>query len=160
MSNLVAKVTEVIKTYSALLNQTLFQIDDEDADLSRGGDRKPTDTPKGRRRVSSRALAQRLSITFDCKTDIDQIKAMTPEIITDRRKSLLIAVERKRSIVSQDGDNRKLSSPQQFGRKLSCEAYSPHFSPLPLGTSPTTADEHNKLNKMMSMPTHLKDETD
>jgi len=83
---------------------------------------------------------------------------MTPEIITDRRKSLLIAVERKRSIVSQDGDHRKLSA-HQFGRKLSCEAYSPHFSPLPVGNAANGADEHNKLNKMLSMPATMKDET-
>lgn len=138
-----------------------FQIDDEDADLSNGGDRKRSAaSPGNRRRADSRALQQRLSMTFDCKTDIDHIKAMTPEVITDRRKSLLIAVERKKSIASQDGDHRKISVPYQFGRKLSCEAYSPHFSALPLGSSANSTDEHNKLNKMMSMPANARDDAD
>ncbi|WAR09936.1 S4A8-like protein [Mya arenaria] len=109
------------------------------------------------------ALESRKSLTFICKTDIDRIKAMTPEVITDRRKSLIYAAERKKSLASMDGDHKKFSPPSHvFGRKLSCEAYSPHFSPLPLfgGNAGHLEDPHNKLNRMLSLPATITDENE
>jgi len=114
-----------------------------------------------------RALEPRSSLTFVVKTDIDRIKAMTPEVITDRRKSLIFAAERRRSLITLDqtaGDpgHRKFSPPAHvFGRKLSCEAYSPHFSPLPLhGGTANTEDPHSKVNRILSLPATITDENE
>ncbi|XP_060562154.1 electrogenic sodium bicarbonate cotransporter 4-like [Ruditapes philippinarum] len=111
---------------------------------------------------SREALKPRMSLTFVCKTDIDRIKAMTPEVVTNRRQSLALAVGRKRSIQTSDGggtgysaDRRKFSSPLMIARKLSVEAYA-----SPFGNIPPTIDEHNKLNKMLSLPATIADENE
>ncbi|XP_045177486.2 electrogenic sodium bicarbonate cotransporter 1-like isoform X5 [Mercenaria mercenaria] len=111
---------------------------------------------------SREALKPRMSLTFVCKTDIDRIKAMTPEVVTNRRQSLAMAVGRKRSIQTSDGggmgysaDRRKFSSPLMIARKLSVESYA-----SPFGNIPPTIEEHNKLNRMLSLPATIADENE
>lgn len=110
---------------------------------------------------SREALKPRMSLTFVCKTDIDRIKAMTPEVVTNRRQSLAIVAERKRSVQTGDGgvpgyagDRRKFSSPLMVARKLSVEAYASPFGNIP------TIEEHNKLNRMLSLPATIADENE
>lgn len=108
---------------------------------------------------SREALKPRTSLTFICKTDIDRIKQMTPEVVTDRRMSLIAANERKRSVGSMPpgiAERRKFSSPLMLARKLSVEAYA---SPFHQGAIPSV-EEHNKLNKMLSLPATIADENE
>lgn len=106
---------------------------------------------------SRESLKPRMSLTFICKTDIDRIKAMTPEVVTNRRQSLAMAVERKKSVhdgaIMRPGqDRRKFSSPLMLTRKLSVEAYASPFGSIP------TIEEHNKLNRLLSLPATIEDE--
>lgn len=99
------------------------------------------------------AAKKRASLTFVCRTDIDRIKALTPEIVTtNRRQSLAKAVKRRQSIATTGpGINvRKFSTPLMFARKMSLDSNPGAFG-IP------TLEEQRRLNKLLSLPATITD---
>jgi len=114
-------------------------------------------------------LQPRMSLTFICKTDLDRIKSLEPtHQLSDRRQSLIMAVERKRSLQMYDGafaGLRRISRQSSVEGKSSNDgsvSYPHHGSQHSMnqlhGSTHSIVDEHNKLNRMLSLPATIVDE--
>lgn len=101
-----------------MLISVLLKLEDEDQ-----SDTKDSTALDASMAENQGATRQRTSLAFGYKTDIDRIKAMTPEIGTNRKQSLSIAAARKRSNTVSYGlaADRKLTRT----RRLSVEYLGP-----------------------------------
>ncbi|XP_045178747.2 electrogenic sodium bicarbonate cotransporter 1-like [Mercenaria mercenaria] len=101
------------------------------------------------------AFGRRAGATFVCKTDIDRIKAMTPEVIRSRRQSLSMVAKRKQDIgrVRQGGDSRRFSTPLLFARKMSVDVSSGILENPPV-------ERQRRQHRSMSLPATIVDVSD
>ena len=103
-------------------------------------------------------LIPRMSLTFMLKSDLDQLKANAPpELRVDRRKSLAMAVERKKSV--QEGrpimNQRRISGHSLLDGRRSHDG---SLLDIYHNAPPSIVEEHNKLNRLLSMPATIADE--
>ncbi|XP_045177681.2 sodium bicarbonate cotransporter 3-like isoform X2 [Mercenaria mercenaria] len=144
-------------------NQTLLQIKiDDETPIAQESEKEIENQTVGRvrklssetgKRLSRETSARRGSATFVCKTDIDRIKAMTPEVITRRRQSLAMAARRKQSMgtVGLGVDSRKFSTPLMFARQMSVDLSSGSFR------KSSVEESQLRLNRMLSLPATITD---